>query len=88
MSRMRRVPPIRRQATRLIDVASPLADVPFGAPDEPIPDLLQRMQASPDGRALVIDRAGHLVRIVSPSDVARYVQLSILRSQTRSGQRD
>jgi Zn-dependent protease len=87
MSRIRHVPPIRRPATRLIDIACPVSDVPLGAPDEPIPDLLQRMQTSPDGRALVIDNAGRLVGIVSPSDIARYVQLSMLRSQTRRAQR-
>jgi Zn-dependent protease len=87
MSRIRHVLAIRRQTTRLIDTACPLADVPLGAPNEPMPDLLQRMQASPDGRALVIDSAGHLVGIVSPSDIARYVQLSMLRSQTRGRQR-
>jgi CBS domain-containing protein len=87
MSRIRHVPASRRPATRLIDIACPLSDVPRGAPDESIADLLLRMQASPDGRALVIDSTGHFVGIVSPSDIARYVQLSMLRSQTRRAQR-
>jgi predicted transcriptional regulator len=87
LSRIRHVPAIRRMTTRLIDTACPLSDVPLGAPDEPIPDLLQRMHASPDGRALVINNAGHLVGIVSPSDIARMVQLSMLRSQSRRAQR-
>jgi Zn-dependent protease len=87
MSRIRHVPPAARRTTRLIDVASPLADLPVSAPGEPIPDLLQRMQASPDGRALVIDGGGRLVGIVSPSDIARFVQLSMLRSQGRTSQR-
>jgi len=47
-------------------------------------DLLQRMQASTDGRALVNDETGHLVGIVSPSDIARYVQLRVLQSQDRA----
>jgi CBS domain containing-hemolysin-like protein len=83
MTRLRHVHADRRQSTRLIDIACPLSDVPVGSPSEPIPDLLQRMEASPDGRALVIDHAGRLVGIVSPSDIARFVQLSMLRSQTR-----
>jgi len=87
LSRIRHVPAIRRMTTRLIDTACPLSDVPLSAPDEPIPDLLQRMHASPDGRALVINNAGHLVGIVSPSDIARLVQLSMLRSQSRRAQR-
>ncbi len=84
MSRIRHVPPHARRATRLIDTAGPLTDLPVGAPGEPIPELLQRMQASPDGRALVKDEAGRLVGIVSPSDIARFVQLSMLRSQGRT----
>jgi Zn-dependent protease/CBS domain-containing protein len=88
MSRIRHIPAVRRPTTRLIETACPLSRVPVGKPDEPIPDLLQRMQTSPDGRALVLDNAGHLVGIVSPSDVARFVQLSMMRSQTRTVTRD
>ncbi|MGD0881034.1 MAG: site-2 protease family protein [Acidimicrobiales bacterium] len=83
MARIRHVPPHLRQTTRLIDVACPMTEVPLGSPGEPIPDLLQRMHASPDGRALVLDADGRLVGIVSPSDIARLVQLSMLRSQGR-----
>jgi len=81
MGRIRHVPAHLRGTTRLIDTACPLSDVPVGSPGEPIPDLLQRMQTSPDGRAFVIDETGRLVGIVSPSDIARHVQLSMLRSQ-------
>ncbi len=87
MSRIRHVPAHLRPTTLLIDVACPLPDVPVGRPGEAIPDLLQRMQASPDGRALVIDDNGRLVGIVSPSDIARYVQLAMMRSRGRSAQR-
>jgi CBS domain containing-hemolysin-like protein len=87
MSRIRHVPAHLRATTRLLDTACPLSEVPVGSPGEPIPDLLQRMQASPDGRAFVIDEAGHLVGMVSPSDIARYLQLSMMRSQRRTPQR-
>ncbi len=87
MGRIRHVPAHLRRTTRLIDTACPLSDVPVGSPGEPIPDLLQRMQASPDGRAFVIDETGRLVGIVSPSDVARHIQLSMLRSQGWRAQR-
>ena len=86
LSRIRHVPSHLRSSTRLIDTACPLSDVPIGVPDEPVPDLLQRMQGSPDGRAFVLDNAQRLVGIVSPSDIARLVQLSMLRSQGRSTQ--
>lgn len=81
MGRIRHVAPNLRETTRLIDIACPASDVPVGKTGEPIPELLQRMQASPDGRAFVIDDAGHLVGFVSPSDISRYVQLCMLRSQ-------
>jgi len=87
MSRIRHVPANLRETTRLIDTGIPLSEVPAGAPGEPIPDLLQRMQASPDGRAFVLDDTGRLVGIMSPSDIARFVQISMLRSQGRSAQR-
>jgi CBS domain containing-hemolysin-like protein len=70
-----------------MDIACPLSQIPLGSPDEPIPDLLQRMQASPDGRALVFDDTRRLVGNVSPSDIARHVQLSMLSSQGRAVQR-
>jgi len=81
MNRIRHVPFAVRPTTRLIDTACPLPDVPLGSPGEPIPDLLGRMQAAPDGRALVLDDSGRLVGIVSPTDIARFVQLSMIRSR-------
>lgn len=84
MSRIRRVPANQRSTTRLGDIAAFRANVPVATPDEPIADLLTRMQASPDGRALVLDAQGQLVGIVSPTDVARYVQWCMMQSQNRS----
>lgn len=88
MNRIRHVSPDVRDTTRLLDVASPLSDIPVGAPEDPVAGLLERMHASPDGRAFVIDATGRLVGIVSPSDIARYVQLSLLRSQARSARQN
>jgi Zn-dependent protease/predicted transcriptional regulator len=88
MGRIREVRADIRSDTRLIDIAAPLSDVPVSAPEEPIPELLQRMQTAPDGRAFVIDETGRLVGIVSPSDIARYVQLCMMRSQGRSMRRN
>lgn len=83
-ARIRHLSAERRATTRLVDVACPMAKVPTGSPDEPVTALLARMQASPDGRALVLDGAGHLVGVVSPSDIARYVQWCSLRSPGRT----
>ena len=84
MGRIRQVPVSLRATTRLIDVASTLSGVPVAKPDEPITGLLERMQSAPDGRGLVLADDGNLVGIVSPSDIARYVQLCMLQSQDRS----
>ena len=81
MGRIRHVRTDQRSQTRLIDIAAAARDVPSAPLDEPVPDLLQRMQTSPDGRAVVLDADGRLVGVISPSDIARYVQLSVLRSQ-------
>jgi CBS domain-containing protein len=84
MSRLRHVHSGAWRSTHLKDTASPMSDVPQAAPDEPVADLLTRMQASPDGRALIVDESGHLVGIVSPSDISRYIQLCMLQSQGRA----
>ncbi len=76
--RVGRVPPTERARTRLVDVACPMDAVPVAAPDDPVADLLARMGTSLDGRGLVLTD-GRLVGIVSPSDVARFVQLRLLR---------
>lgn len=86
LARIRHVPPHLRSTTRLIDTACPLSDVPAAAPDEPIPDLLQRMQQAPDGRALVIGPDLRLVGILSPSDIARFVQVAVLATGGRQPQ--
>jgi Zn-dependent protease/predicted transcriptional regulator len=87
MGRLRHVPANQRQNTRLKDIACPVSELTVGRPVEPVVDLLQRMQASPDGRALVLDDSDRLVGIVSPSDIARYVQLCMLQSQGRAARR-
>ncbi len=87
MRRLRHVPPHLRPTTRLIETASPVSEVAVGSPGQPVAELLQRMEASPDGRAMVLDDSGRLVGIVSPSDVARYVQVSMLHSQGRTSPR-
>lgn len=81
VGRVRRVEPASRASTRLRDVSRTLTEVPVASPGDPVADLLARMQASPDGRALVVDAQGTLVGVVSPSDVSRYVQWCMLQSQ-------
>jgi Zn-dependent protease/CBS domain-containing protein len=70
INRIREVPPDERDRTRIADIACPLADVATAAPDDSVADLLPRLTACADRRALVF-RDGTLAGIVSPSDIAR-----------------
>jgi Zn-dependent protease/CBS domain-containing protein len=67
---IKQVPPDQRDHTRLGDIACPLADVAKATPEESAADLLPRLTACADQRALVF-RDGHLAGIVSPSDITR-----------------
>lgn len=74
LNRLRSVPQARRATTSLREVACPPADIPLAEPDEPMTALLPRLGGCADGRALVMAE-GHLVGIVSPSDISRMVTL-------------
>jgi Zn-dependent protease/CBS domain-containing protein len=70
--RVHQVPADERGRTTLGDVACPLSDVARATPDEPVADVLPRLHASSDNRALVF-ADGHLAGIVSPADISRAV---------------
>lgn len=74
LNRLRSVPAPERDTTRLEQVACPPEEIPTARPDEPLPDLLRRMEGCTDGRALVFDD-DTLVGIVSPTDISRIVTL-------------
>jgi Zn-dependent protease/CBS domain-containing protein len=73
LSRIKRVPPGDRATTRLRDVMCPLDKVATASPDEPVADVLPRLNAGSENRVLVLD-GERLVGIVSPSDISRAVQ--------------
>lgn len=79
LNRIREVPAGERRATSARRVASTMDDVATAGPDEPLMEVLPRMQGSSDGRVLVVDEDGRLIGIVSPTDVARVIELSTLR---------
>lgn len=83
LRRLKAVPVELRSATRVIDVACPIDAVTTAAPDEPLVDLLPRLAAGSDGRALVLD-GERLVGIVSPSDLMRAIELADLRRRQAS----
>jgi Zn-dependent protease/CBS domain-containing protein len=80
LNRVRAVPPNLRATTRLRDVACPPNEVPTARPEEPLTDLLERMQGCADGRAVVVDDANRVVGVLSASDVARALELADMRS--------
>ncbi|MFF4490631.1 site-2 protease family protein [Streptomyces sp. NPDC001544] len=63
-------PPGNRAGTSVREVMHPLADIVTVAPQDPVLDLLPRLEASPARRALVLDE-GRLVGILTVADVAR-----------------
>jgi len=80
LGRLKAVPAPRRSATRLGDIAYPLDEVPVAGPDEPVPALMERVGRAADGRVLVL-QDGHLVGIVSPSDLTRLIERAGLRGR-------
>lgn len=82
LNRLRSVPPHLRATTRLREVACPLPEIPLGRPDEPLTDLLPRLEGCSDGRAVVLD-GSRVVGVVSPTDVARTLQLADLAAFDR-----
>jgi Zn-dependent protease len=67
---IRRVAPHQRSSKRVADIAVPLERVPRAAPGDLLVDLLPRLTAETDSRALVFEE-GALTGIVSPRDIAR-----------------
>ncbi|WP_149183730.1 site-2 protease family protein [Streptomyces sp. TRM49041] len=72
LDRARAVPEDRRRAVRVGEVMVPLSEVTVVAPDDPLADLLPRMEPGADHRVLVVE-SGRLVGLVTSSDVSRTV---------------
>ena len=71
--RINQVPADERGRTTLRDAGCPLSEVARTTPDEPLADVLPRLNACSEGRALVF-ADGHLVGIVSPGDMSRALE--------------
>jgi Zn-dependent protease len=78
---MKRVPAQQRSTLHAADITVPLAQVPQAAPTDLLTELLPRLGLQSDGRALVFE-GDLLVGVVSPSDVARRLQLGELGSES------
>ncbi len=79
LNRIRAVPLELRAAQRLVDIACRPEEVPVARPDEPVTELLPRMVGCADGRAVVVDGAGRVIGLVSPSDLSRMMAAADLR---------
>jgi CBS domain-containing protein len=75
LRQLRELAPNRRTTTSVREIAVPLHSVPTAAPLEPLSALIDRLAAAGHGsRALVID-GGRVVGIVTPSDLARLIDV-------------
>jgi Zn-dependent protease/CBS domain-containing protein len=77
LSQLRAVPADRRRDTTVGAVAIPLVSVPTAGPGDPLLEVLRRSTPLTGGRSLVFD-SGRLVGIVTPTDVARLVEIKAL----------
>jgi len=71
--RINQVPAGGRGRTALRDVACSIDEVARATPDEPVSDVLPRLNECSEGRALVF-ADGHLAGIVTPADISRALQ--------------
>ncbi|MFS4092964.1 site-2 protease family protein [Streptomyces sp. AF1A] len=68
--RVETTPAQARPGTTVGEVMRPVDDIVTAAPDEPVLDLLPRLQSSPVRRAVVLDE-GRLVGIITLADITR-----------------
>jgi len=71
VNRLQAVPVDRRHTTRVSEVAAPIAEIPVGRPEQPVPELLNRIYASGGLPAVVLDPANRLAGVVTLGDVER-----------------
>jgi Zn-dependent protease/CBS domain-containing protein len=71
--RISQIPASEQGSTTLGDAACPLADVARATPDEPVADVLPRLNACSENRALVFT-GDRLAGIISPTDISRALQ--------------
>src|SRR5215470_7688862 len=71
--RINQVPAGERGQATLGDVACPLAEVAQATPDEPVADVLPRLNECSENRALVFTD-GRLAGIMSPTDISRALE--------------
>lgn len=68
LSRVKEVDPEDRDHRSVGDISCSLDDVATASPDEPVSEILERLESCSEGRALVVSD-DHLAGIVSPRDI-------------------
>jgi Zn-dependent protease len=75
LQQVRDLVPAARATTTVAGIACPRAQVPCVAPTLRVVDLLDQLRGDAGGRALVTDEDGHLLGIVSPTDISRLLEI-------------
>ncbi|MCU1456315.1 MAG: site-2 protease family protein [Actinomycetia bacterium] len=71
LDRLATVPPENRTLARVLDVTVPLSGLRTARPDDKLVDVLTAPKAVLDPRILVFDDDGHLVGLITPTDLSR-----------------
>jgi Zn-dependent protease/CBS domain-containing protein len=74
LTQLRQLAPSSRATTSVGEIAMPLSKVPLATPDELVTALLERLASAESSRALVVD-AGHIVGILTATDLTRFVDV-------------
>ena len=75
LDEVRRLPPERRAAVTVGDIALPLASVPVVHVDDAGITVLERIRTSGSSRALVVEADGRLAGIIANSDLVRVLEV-------------
>jgi len=83
LNRIRGVPSGQRHSTRLVDVSVRPEEIPLAGPDELVIEVLPRMVGHGDNRLVVVDGAGRILGVLSPTDVNRAISNRELTAPAR-----
>jgi Zn-dependent protease len=70
---------------RLADLATPITELARTTPDEPLVDLLERVDLEETGARAVVVRDGRVVGLVLPEDIARAIEVGRLGPRAGRG---
>lgn len=80
LAHIKGIPQIRRRELTVKDVARAIEEIPTADPNDRLVDLIGHIQG-PENRVLVIER-GHLVGIVTATDITRALEWATLRNHS------